>query len=83
MTQPSAGLKTDSQATPTLSESDAEIAGLHRRALELVRAQFEDRTWQAFWEVVIDDLGMTALAVRQAKSRILRRLKLELGEAIS
>jgi RNA polymerase sigma-70 factor, ECF subfamily len=57
----------------------------------LVRAQFEDRTWQAFWKVVIEetspaevarDLGMTALAVRQAKSRILRRLKLELGEAI-
>jgi RNA polymerase sigma-70 factor, ECF subfamily len=76
---------------PDLSESDAEIAGLHRRALELVRAQFEDRTWQAFWKVVIEetspaevarDLGMTALAVRQAKSRILRRLKLELGEAI-
>jgi RNA polymerase sigma-70 factor, ECF subfamily len=75
-----------------LSESDAEIAGLHRRALELVRAQFEERTWQAFWKVVIEetspaevarDLGMTALAVRQAKSRILRRLKLELGEAIS
>jgi RNA polymerase sigma-70 factor (ECF subfamily) len=77
--------------SPDLSESDAEIAGLHRRALELVRAQFEDRTWQAFWKVVIDgtspadvarDLGMTPLAVRQAKSRILRRLKLDLGEAI-
>jgi RNA polymerase sigma-70 factor (ECF subfamily) len=77
---------------PDVSESDAEIAGLHRRALELVRAHFEDRTWQAFWKVVIEetspadvarDLGMTALAVRQAKSRILRRLKLELGEAVS
>ncbi len=26
-----------------------EIQGLYRRALELVRAEFEERTWQMFW----------------------------------
>jgi RNA polymerase sigma-70 factor, ECF subfamily len=47
---------------PDLSESDAEIAGLHRRALELVRAQFEDRTWQAFWKVVIEETSPAEVA---------------------
>jgi Sigma-70, region 4 len=46
----------------------------------------------AFWRVVIDErspaevaaeLGITANAVRQAKSRVLRRLKEEMGELIA
>ena len=61
--------------------------------LETVRAQFEERTWRAFWQVTVDrrqvrdvaaDLGMTANSVRQAKSRVLRRVRAilaELGEA--
>jgi RNA polymerase sigma-70 factor (ECF subfamily) len=77
---------------PDLSEGDDEIASLHRRALDLVRAQFEDRTWQAFWKVAVENaspadvagqLGMTPTSVRQAKSRVLRRLKVELGEVIA
>jgi RNA polymerase sigma-70 factor (ECF subfamily) len=60
--------------------------------LDLVRAQFEDRTWQAFWKVAVENaspadvagqLGMTPTSVRQAKSRVLRRLKVELGEVIA
>ena len=27
----------------------------HRRALELVRAEFEDRTWQMFWLTAVED----------------------------
>ncbi len=55
--------------------------------LDLVRAEFEDRTWQAFHRVVIlrqaparvaVDLGMSIDAVYQAKSRVLRRLRQEL-----
>jgi RNA polymerase sigma-70 factor (ECF subfamily) len=62
-------------------------AGLVRRALELVRLEFEERTWQAFWRAAVDgqaardiaaDLGMTPRAVRQAKYRVLRRLREEL-----
>jgi RNA polymerase sigma-70 factor (ECF subfamily) len=75
-----------------LSEGEAETTGLYRRALGLIRAHFEERTWQAFWKVVIDndspvdvavELGMSPTSVRQAKSRVLRRLKVELGEAIA
>jgi RNA polymerase sigma-70 factor, ECF subfamily len=61
---------------------------LYQNALRLVRGEFEDRTWQAFWRaavegqspsVIAEDLGVTAAAVRQAKSRVLRRLKGALG----
>jgi RNA polymerase sigma-70 factor, ECF subfamily len=59
-----------------------------RRVLELLRAEFEPRTWDAFWRIVVDGqppaevaaaLGMSLPAVYQAKSRVLRRLRQELG----
>ena len=62
---------------------------LYQRALGVVRSEFEERTWRAFWRVAVDDLspaevagemGMTGAAVRRAKSRVIRRLKAELGE---
>ncbi len=32
------------------SDEDAdEMSGLYRRALDLIRGEFEERTWQAFW----------------------------------
>jgi RNA polymerase sigma-70 factor (ECF subfamily) len=78
-----------------LGEPDAdEIAQagqLYRRAVAQVRAEFEPATWQAFWLTVIegrspaalvDELGMTPGAIRQAKSRILRRLKQEMGDVL-
>jgi len=63
--------------------------GLFARALELIRGEFEERTWLAFWRTTVEgrapidvgeDLGMTAGAVRVAKSRVLRRLREELGD---
>jgi len=57
------------------------------RALELIRIEFEDRTWQAFWAVTVDgrapadvavDLGMKRMAVYKAKSRVLAKLREEL-----
>jgi RNA polymerase sigma-70 factor (ECF subfamily) len=68
-----------------------ELDGLRRRALELVRGRFEERTWQAFWQTVVEgrspvdiaaDMGVTPAAVRMAKSRVLHRLKEEFGELI-
>jgi RNA polymerase sigma-70 factor (ECF subfamily) len=62
---------------------------LWRRELELVRAEFEDRSWRAFWRVAVDgqspaevadELGMTLDAVYQVKSRVLRRLRQELSD---
>jgi RNA polymerase sigma-70 factor (ECF subfamily) len=70
---------------------DAEVGQLYRRALDLVRSEFEDRTWQAFWLTAVEgrspatltaELDMSAAAIRQAKSRVLRRLKAELGELL-
>jgi RNA polymerase sigma-70 factor (ECF subfamily) len=63
---------------------------LSRRALDIVRAEFETRTWEAFCRVVLQgqvpadvaqDLGISVNAVYKSKSRILRRLRQELGEA--
>lgn len=60
------------------------------RLLDLIRAEFEDRTWQAFWATAVEgrtprdvaiDLNMTPGAVRVAKSRVLHRLREELGES--
>jgi RNA polymerase sigma-70 factor (ECF subfamily) len=57
------------------------------RALELIRSEFEDGTWQAFWKTVMDnmpprraaaELGITANAARIAKFRVLRRLRQEI-----
>jgi RNA polymerase sigma-70 factor (ECF subfamily) len=70
----------------------AQVNHLFRRALELVRSEFEDRTWQAFWLTVVGGqspvelaptLGVTPAAIRKAKSRVLHRLKEEVGELIS
>jgi RNA polymerase sigma-70 factor (ECF subfamily) len=72
-------------------DAPAEVDGLYRRALELVRGEFEERTWRAFWLTVVEgrspvdvaaDLAVTPAAVRKAKSRVLRRLKEEFGELI-
>jgi RNA polymerase sigma-70 factor (ECF subfamily) len=61
------------------------------RGLEQVRAEFEDRTWQAFWRTAVDqqpatavadELGMTPAAVYKAKSRIMRRIRQELGDLL-
>jgi RNA polymerase sigma-70 factor (ECF subfamily) len=69
----------------------AEVGQVYRRAVEQVRTEFEDRTWQAFWFVaiegrapanLIETLGMSPAAIRQAKSRVLRRLKQEMGELL-
>ncbi len=55
--------------------------------LELVRAEFENRTWEAFRRVVVEEqspsevagaLGVSVQAVYKAKSRVLRRLRQEL-----
>jgi RNA polymerase sigma-70 factor (ECF subfamily) len=81
-----------SAAEPDEDEDPAEeLDALRRRALELVRGEFEDRTWQAFWMTVVEgrspvdiaaDTGVSPAAVRMAKSRVLRRLKEEFGELI-
>jgi RNA polymerase sigma-70 factor (ECF subfamily) len=69
----------------------SELEALRRRALELVRGQVAERTWRAFWLTAIEghapaevaaSLGVSATAVRMAKSRVLHRLKEQFGELI-
>jgi RNA polymerase sigma-70 factor (ECF subfamily) len=64
---------------------------LLHRALQLIRPEFEERTWQAFWAMTVDgrpaadvgaELGMAANAVHQAKFRVLRRLRQEMAGLI-
>jgi RNA polymerase sigma-70 factor (ECF subfamily) len=71
--------------------AEAESELLHR-ALEMIRGEFEPKTWQAFWQTAVEgraaadvaaDLGMTPGAVRVAKSRVLHRLRADLGELLS
>jgi RNA polymerase sigma-70 factor (ECF subfamily) len=72
--------------------ADAAVSALLWRGLELIRSEFEPRTWQAFWltavegrapKDVADELGMSGGAVRVAKSRVLHRLRAELGDRAS
>lgn len=67
-----------------------ELQRLFRRALDRVRCEFENRTWQAFWLSTVEQqdttdiaktLDLSANSVRQAKSRVLRRLRRELGDS--
>jgi RNA polymerase sigma-70 factor, ECF subfamily len=62
-----------------------------RGTLEIIRSDFDERTWRAFWLMAIDDrssaevgeqLGMSKDAVRQAKRRVLKRLNEELNELV-
>ncbi len=57
-----------------------------QRVVEVVRAEFENHTWDAFWRIVVEGqspaevaqaLGLSLPAVYQAKSRVLRRLRRE------
>jgi RNA polymerase sigma-70 factor (ECF subfamily) len=76
-----------------LPEEGPEEAELHHqlfhRALALIQGDFEERTWRAFWRVVVDgqsphdvaeELAMTPGAVRVAKCRVLHCLRRELGD---
>jgi RNA polymerase sigma factor (sigma-70 family) len=74
---------------PTADEEDAFVEREHRRclfdwAVGQVRDDFEESTWQAFWQTsvegrgtkeVADVLGLTVGAVYIARSRVLARLK--------
>jgi RNA polymerase sigma-70 factor, ECF subfamily len=71
--------------------AEPEERGLFLRALGLIRGDFEERTWQAFWRTAVDgrpprdvadELGMSPGAVRVAKSRVLHRLREELGDLL-
>ena len=82
----------DGQHLPVLCDRDIDadlFNGVLRQALESIRGEFQEQTWQAFWRTAVEgraatdvaiELGMQSGAVRVAKSRVLRRLRSELGD---
>ena len=75
-----------------VSPADVPDGELLHRALELIRDDFEPRTWSAFWQTAVEgratvdvaaDLGMSPGAVRVAKSRVLHRLREDLGDLLA
>ncbi len=78
------------EATEAADPAEAEaMRRLFLRGLELIRNEFEERTWQAFWRTSVEgraprevalELSMSSGAVRVAKSRVLQRLREELGD---
>lgn len=71
----------DSLAVPDDENAKTQLI---REAIAVIRPDFKQHTWQAFWRRVINgepateiaaDLGMTPTAVRQARFRVLARLR--------
>ncbi len=76
-------------APPDGEEAQHEERFVFQEAVQAIRAEFSERHWQMFWRVAIDGNSATAVAaefdatpaaVRQAKSRVLRRLREVVGE---
>ncbi len=77
------------------SQEPQSVAGLSpqqlllQNAIEILKSEFDPRTWQAFWDMAVqgrpaqdigDELDMTAKAVRQAKFRVTKKLRALLGD---
>ncbi len=76
----------DSEEMPDEQATNTRLA---KRALEMIRVEFNERTWQAFWRMCVaghsaaeigKDLDLSQAAVRQAKYRVLHRLREVLEE---
>jgi RNA polymerase sigma-70 factor (ECF subfamily) len=84
-------LDPDSEPTTETVEADPAFSDVLHRALESIRGEFHEHTWRAFWGVAVEgraaadvarDLAMQPGAVRVAKSRVLFRLRRELGDVL-
>ena len=65
------------------------MSELMRRAIARVQVEFEPRSGESSWRTAVDgsptdlvakELEVSAASVRQSRSRILRRLRLQLGD---
>ena len=70
-------------------EDRTESSSLIHRAMELIRPEFEPKTWDAFFRATVKqeptteiaaEMNMSKASVRQAKSRVLRRLRAIIDE---
>lgn len=76
-------------AEPSAEDATQETRYLYQQAVQVARGECSDSAWQIFWRVTVDgstaaavavEFGATSAAVRQIKSRILRRLNQILGD---
>lgn len=79
----------DEPAAELTSDAAGDSHSLLMPVLELVRAEFEEKTWRAFWRSAVDgaetsdiadELGIRPSTVRTAKSRVLIRLREKLKD---
>jgi RNA polymerase sigma-70 factor (ECF subfamily) len=81
----------ESVASDALAEQEGaeELALLARRAVDMLRSDFQPSTWKAFWETAVmgrtgrdvaHELGMTLGAVYAARFRLQQRLREELAD---
>ena len=88
-----AGLLADIEASDdgSISDPNTEPASvvILRPVLDAMKIDYEEKTWQAFWRTAVDaeptadvaaDLGISQGTVRQARYKILKRLRDELQE---
>jgi RNA polymerase sigma-70 factor (ECF subfamily) len=82
------------EAMASEDEEEAFVEGEYRRCLfdwaaKAIRGEFEETTWQAFWQTnvggrstqeVAASLGISAGAVYIARSRVLARLKQKISQ---
>ena len=70
---------------PTSVQSDCSVA--RRRMMELLRHDFDARSWRMFWETAVigrqpvdvaEEMGVSKWAVYKARARVLQRLQQEL-----
>lgn len=86
----SAALRQMEELPQVIDEDETSaVQSLYQRALRLIEDKFEPQTWQAFLLVVIDglstemaaeQLGTTPGAIRTARWRVIRELRLQLGD---
>lgn len=84
------GVPTEREALDDSAVEAADTVALSR-ALEMIRGDFQPHIWQAFWRITVKgeravdvaaDLGITPNGVRQAKFRVVQRLRAEFGGLI-
>lgn len=70
-------------------ECTEDIADLHLRALEQMKLDYSETSWTAFWRVAVEgdaakdvaeDMGISVWAIYKTKSRVLAKLREQLGE---
>lgn len=76
---------------PSNVTDPAERTLLLHQALRIIRVEFEDSSWAAFWRTAVEgqapldvaeDLGISVNAVYVARSRILRRIREEFQDLV-